>query len=114
MESVAALNTVVLPYSTFYLGFSQIETYLRKYETRLSPKNAKFLRDISAICADFCKYLKLKWQANREAISFEQPVDVIEILAELDLYRIDFAKLTEFFEKADLTRKVGGFIQAQT
>jgi chromosome transmission fidelity protein 1 len=61
MESVAALNSAIVPYSSFYLGFSQIEAYLRKYESRLSPKNAKFLRDISAICADFSKYLKLKW-----------------------------------------------------
>ena len=58
---------------------------------RLSPKNAKFLRDVSQICADFTKYLK----QHREGK--EKPIDVIEVLCELDLYRIDFAKLLEFF-----------------
>ena len=78
---------------------------MRKYEVRLSPKNAKFLRDVSQICADFTKYLK----QHREGK--EKPIDVIEVLCELDLYRIDFAKLLEFFYKADFTRKIAGFVQ---
>ena len=38
--------------------------------------------------------------------------DIMESLTELNLYRIDFQKLSEFFEKADLTRKISGFIQS--
>ena len=38
---------------------------------------------------------------------------IIDILSELDLYRIDFAKLSDFFSKSDLARKLNGFIQSQ-
>lgn len=34
----------------------------------------------------------------------------MEMLSELDLYRIDFSKLSEFFTKADFARKISGYI----
>lgn len=76
----------------------------------MSPKNAKFIRDVSQICADFVKYLKGRFQSSQDK---EVAVDVIEVLAELDLYRVNFAKLLEFFQHADLARKISGFIQSQ-
>lgn len=38
----------------------------------------------------------------------------MESLTDLDLYRIDYLKLSEFFEQADLARKISGFIQANS
>ena len=40
-------------------------------------------------------------------------MDVIDVLAETDLYSFDFGKLYQFFEKADLVKKLNGFIQSQ-
>lgn len=37
----------------------------------------------------------------------------MDVLIETDLYKFDFVKLSEFFDKADLVRKVNGFIQSQ-
>ena len=37
---------------------------------------------------------------------------MIDILTELDLYRVDFAKLSTFFSRSDLAKKLNGFIQA--
>ena len=42
----------------------------------------------------------------------ETALDVMEMLTDLDLYRIDFTELSSFFQKADLARKINGFIQA--
>jgi chromosome transmission fidelity protein 1 len=61
METVSSLNNVTVNYSVLYQGFSHTQAYLRKYEARLSAKNAKFLRDVSQICADFSKYIRSQW-----------------------------------------------------
>ena len=36
--------------------------------------------------------------------------EVMDMLIETELYKTDFLKLYEFFERADLTRKINGFI----
>ena len=46
METVANLNTVRLSYMQLYSAFTQIQQYLRKYESRMAAKNSKFLRDL--------------------------------------------------------------------
>ena len=99
METISSLNTVKISYSNLYQGHSQTQAYLRKYEARLSPKNSKFLRDLSQICLDLSKYLKKMWS---EAIKLdlstkETALDVMEMLTDLDLYRIDFTELSSFF-----------------
>ncbi len=35
------------------------------------------------------------------------------MLVETELYKTDFLKLYDFFERADLTRKINGFIQSK-
>jgi hypothetical protein len=99
METISNLNTVKVSYSNLYHGQSQIQAYLRKYEARLSSKNAKFLRDLSQICTDMSKYLKKVWQESIKANEGpkETALDVMEMLTDLDLYRIDFTKLSDFF-----------------
>ena len=34
----------------------------------------------------------------------------MDVLIETEIYKLDVAKLSEFFEKADLVRKVNGYI----
>lgn len=113
METISNLNTVKVTYANLYQGHSQTQAYLRKYETRLSSKNSKFLRDLSQICCDVAKYLKKLWcdcNKNNTQVVKETALDVMEMLTELDLYRIDFLELCRFFDKADLTRKINGFM----
>ena len=40
----------------------------------------------------------------------DRTVDVIDVLSDTDLYSYDFTKILEFFEKADLVKKLNGFI----
>ena len=42
----------------------------------------------------------------------ELAIDVMDLLVETDLYNFDFAKLLTFFDKADLIKKLNGFMQA--
>lgn len=37
----------------------------------------------------------------------------MDVLIDADLYKLDFVRLSDFFEKSDLVRKVNGFIQSQ-
>jgi Rad3-related DNA helicase len=39
-------------------------------------------------------------------------VDVMDLLVETDLYNFDFEKLHGFFDKADLIKKLNGFMQS--
>jgi hypothetical protein len=41
-------------------------------------------------------------------------IDVITVLTDLGIYSTDFLKLYSFFAKSDLTRKLNGFITAET
>jgi hypothetical protein len=38
---------------------------------------------------------------------------VMDVLVDTDLYTFDFGKLSLFFEKADLVKKLNGYVQAQ-
>ena len=38
-------------------------------------------------------------------------LDVIEVLTETDLYNFDFSKLLTFFDKADVVKKLNGYVQ---
>ena len=86
---------------------------MRKYEARLSSKNVKFLRDLSQLCCDLSKYVRKLWsESNKDNQNMKEiALDVMEMLTDLDLYRINFAELSEFFQKADLTRKISGFMK---
>ena len=106
METMSSINTVQISYSQLMHGYSQIQSYVRKYGGRMNAKNNKSLKDIVSICASFAKYLK---KCEVGTVSY----DVIDILTELDLYRVDFAKLSDFFSRSDLAKKLNGFIQAQ-
>ena len=39
-------------------------------------------------------------------------LEVMDFLIETEMYKMDFMKLYEFFERSDLVRKVNGFIQS--
>lgn len=39
-------------------------------------------------------------------------MEVIDFLTDIDAYKTDFDRLSEFFEKADLAKKINGFVQA--
>ena len=82
-----------------------MKQYLDKYGARLAPKNFKSLNDIVSVVTALQKYL------------ISQTVDgvkeVMDVLIDADLYKLDFVRLSDFFEKSDLVRKVNGFIQSQ-
>lgn len=82
-----------------------MKQYLDKYGARLAPKNFKYLNDIVSVVTALQKYL------------ISQTVDgvkeVMDVLIDADLYKLDFVRLSDFFEKSDLVRKVNGFIQSQ-
>lgn len=119
METVANLNTIRLSYMQLYTAYTQIQQYLRKYESRMGAKNSKFLRDLIQLAADFIKYIKLQWkkanQDNEDNITEKRnpasiTIDVMDCLTELDIYRLDFAAMGSFFEKSDFIRKLNGYI----
>ncbi len=91
-----------------------MNNYVEKYGSRLAPKNLKSLKDIMQVVKSLEKYLTSKNIMHDEEIKQEQckTVEVIDLLIETELYKTDFGKLYEFFERSDLVRKINGFIQS--
>ena len=72
----------------------------------MAPKNVKTIRDLIRVLTQFEKYFE---RVPKETT--EEAVDVIDILTETDLYSYDFERLHSFFDKADLVKKLNGFMQ---
>jgi len=82
-----------------------VKQYLEKYGARLAPKNFKSLNDIISVVTALQKYLL--------SLTVDGVKEVMDVLIDADLYKLDFVRLSDFFEKSDLVRKVNGFIQSQ-
>jgi DUF438 domain-containing protein len=92
-----------------------INSYLEKYGSRLAPKNLKSLKDIAQIVKILEKYLTSKSIKKSEELKGEEEcvtIEVMDLLIETELYKTDFLKLYEFFDRSDLVRKINGFIQS--
>ena len=75
----------------------------------MAPKNVKALGDICMVFDAFSKFLNVQ-----KALSVgENALDVMEVLVQTELYTFEFGKLSSFFEKADLVKKLNGYVQAQ-
>ena len=70
----------------------------------MAPKNVKMIKDLCRILVQLQKYMSLIEPAAESA------VDVMDLLLETDLYNFDFEKLHGFFDKADLIKKLNGFM----
>lgn len=69
----------------------------------MNPKNVKMLGDLVNILESFEKFFE-----RRQG---EVTLDVIEVLTETDLYNLDFSKILAFFDKADVVKKLNGYVQ---
>jgi chromosome transmission fidelity protein 1 len=105
METITSMNTVSVSLSQLSGASSALQGYLDKYGSRLAPKNQKSLKDIHSFAKSLEKFL----QTERGASG---PLDVMDMLIETDLYKHDFRKTHEFFERADIVRKVNGYVQS--
>jgi hypothetical protein len=63
------------------------------------------LKDIVSVVESLERYITGSENSTKDLI-----LDVMDVLIETDLYKQDFGKLYEFFERADLVRKVNGYI----
>lgn len=106
METITSMNTVSVSLSQLSRASSALQGYLDKYGSRLATKNQKSLKDILSFAKTMEKFL----QTERAASG---PLDVMDMLIETDLYKHDFRKTHEFFERADIVRKVNGYVQSQ-
>ena len=103
METITSMNSVSVSYSHLTGASSTLASYLEKYGSRLAPKNQKSLKDILCITKSLEKYLSSSQETK-------QTLEVMDLLLETDLYKHDFRKTHEFFERADLVRKVNGYM----
>ena len=68
----------------------------------MHSKNVKSLSDIINITKALVDYLTSSTHTG--------PIDVIDVLDHCDLYDFEFENVLKFFEKADVIKKVNGFI----
>ena len=76
----------------------------------MSPSNLKKLEDLIFILVEFTKYFeKMEGELNERKKSV-QVINIIDVLQETNLYAFDFSKILLFFDKADVVKKINGFI----
>jgi chromosome transmission fidelity protein 1 len=92
METICSLNSVSITYSQMHHGSSQLSEYIKKYVARLAPKNLKSLKDIISVMSQFIKYVNKQCDSAENGKDGEKTIvlEVIDILTELDLYKVDF------------------------
>ena len=105
MDTITQINTVDLNHFQVIEATKSISEYMDKYKNRMSPKNVKMISDLTNILKAFNDYFK-----KHENGSTDLTVDVMSLLTDTDLYMYDFQKLLTFFDKADLVKKLNGFI----
>ena len=105
LETISDINSTQVAHGNFRLAHTFVKEYLAMYQARMSPQNVKLIGDLCMVLKTFIDYMA-KIQTDAEV-----PVGVMELLLETDLYTFDFTKLTKFFEKADLVKKLNGFVQ---
>ena len=106
MDIITSINSIELHSCQIDVALKSLKAYLDKYQKRMAPKNVKTIRDLIRILTQFEKYFE---GIPKETV--EKAVEVIDVLTETDLYSFDFEKLHSFFDKADLVKKLNGFMQ---
>jgi len=76
----------------------------------MAPKNVKALGDICMVFEAFGKFLDLQKSVSAGG---QIALDVIQVLVATDLYSFEFGKLSSFFDKADLVKKLNGYVESQ-
>ena len=107
MDSITQINSVDLQYDKVVQAHKSIKEYHDKYKSRMLPKNIKMIFDLLTILESFKGFFDK--DSGNNLVS-DRTVDVIDVLSDTDLYSYDFSKILEFFEKADLVKKLNGFI----
>lgn len=101
---ISSINQVQLHQPQLETAISSLKIYLGKYQGRMAPKNVKTIKDMCRILVQLKQYMC-------KIDSAESSVDIMDLLVETDLYNYDFEKLHSFFDKADLIKKLNGFMQ---
>jgi chromosome transmission fidelity protein 1 len=102
MDSITSINSIEIGKAHLKAAKESIEEYSAKYKARMNPKNVKMLGDLAMVLGSF--------QTFFEKRKGEMTLDVIEVLTETDLYNFDFSKLLSFFDKADVVKKLNGYV----
>ncbi|TNV83211.1 hypothetical protein FGO68_gene2312 [Halteria grandinella] len=110
METISSMNSVSVTLPQLSNSIRAIILYTEKYGSRMAPKNLKSLRDISDVIDKLQSYIqKHKFETETDQL---QTLDVMDVLIQADLYKLDFQKISSFFDKSDLIRKINGFCTA--
>lgn len=57
MEAIGQMNSLEISSDKFSLATTSLETYLLKYEKRMSPTNVKKIKELITILNSFTKFL---------------------------------------------------------
>jgi chromosome transmission fidelity protein 1 len=107
LETITSLNSIEVTQSQLQQAAKHINEYKDRYSKRMAPKNVKALGDICMVFEAFNRFMNL-----HKALSTPNDcaLDVMEVLVQTELYTFEFGKLSSFFEKADLVKKLNGYV----
>jgi hypothetical protein len=111
METISSMNSVSVTLTQLLQSKRAITEYTEKYGARLAPKNLKSLKDIKDITHSLAHYIQdFQFEEEGETKTTQRTLDVMDVLVSADLYKQDFQKISDFFDRSDLIRKINGYI----
>eukprot|EP01083_Nonionella_stella_P074437 201924_1 len=115
IENINQIHSVQITLLTLQMSYNQLHQYKTKYINRLKHSNVTKIKTILKVLTAFTSYLStphdIKGAREEESDVFVVSVD--DVLFDLKIDHINFYDLMEYIEKAELVRKLHGFIDKQ-
>jgi len=108
METITSMNSVSVTQTQLAQGSVLLGQYIEKYGSRLAPKNLTSLKAIHSIVDRLSNHLSRPVESPAK----QEVSEVMDLLLDTEIYKQELSKLSEFFDKSDLVRKINGFIES--
>jgi len=112
LETINNIHCVELKGSHIIDAQTQLNQYLAKYYSRLSPKNIKHIKQIIFILNEFIKHLKVS-VSNKTNDKSSNVCEGLEFLIRLGIENLNLYQILDYCEKSRIARKLHGFSQKQ-
>ncbi len=112
IETINNIHSIEIKGSHIIDSQTQLNQYLTKYYSRLSPKNIMHIKQIIFILNEFIKHLKVGLNDKTNDNS-SHVYEGLNFLIKLGIENLNLFKILDFCEKSRIARKLYGFNEKQ-
>jgi chromosome transmission fidelity protein 1 len=112
IETINNIHSIEIKGSHIIDSQTQLNQYLTKYYSRLSPKNIMHIKQIIYILNEFIKHLKVSLN-DKTNDNTSHVYEGLNFLIKLGIENLNLFKILDFCEKSRIARKLYGFNEKQ-